>query len=147
MNKHPITTTDDQIDAAIKRGRAFDARSPRAVSVTYRPISDTIAITLSNGVVTSIPRKIIQGLSPARESALHKIVIVGNGTGLSWPDLDVDHHVAGLLQGIVGTKRWMEQRQEAGRAKSPAKANAARANGRKGGRPKKRELVKIAESS
>jgi hypothetical protein len=47
----------------------------------------------------------------------------------------VDYSVPGLVAGIFGTARWMAAR--AGRAGSPAKAAAARANGAKGGRPRK----------
>ena len=54
---------------------------------------------------------------------------------LHWEKLDVDFSVPGLVAGIFGTARWMAAR--AGRASSPAKAAAARANGAKGGRPRK----------
>jgi hypothetical protein len=57
------------------------------------------------------------------------------GFGLHWETLDVDFSVAGLVNGIFGTAKWMAAR--AGRAISPAKAAAARANGAKGGRPRK----------
>jgi hypothetical protein len=47
--------------------------------------------------------------------------------------------VPALVAGIFGTKRWMtgELARIAGRVRSPAKASAARANGAKGGRPRK----------
>jgi hypothetical protein len=47
----------------------------------------------------------------------------------------VDLSIPGLLAGLFGTKAYMARR--AGQAKSPAKAAAARENGRKGGRPRK----------
>lgn len=42
------------------------------------------------------------------------------------------------MNGVFGTRKWMsELARRAGRATSPAKAAAARANGAKGGRPRK----------
>jgi len=48
--------------------------------------------------------------------------------------------VPGLLMGVFGTRAWMasELARRAGQAKSPAKAAAARVNGRKGGRPRRK---------
>ncbi|PZR07781.1 MAG: DUF2442 domain-containing protein, partial [Azospirillum brasilense] len=49
--------------------------------------------------------------------------------------LDADLSVPGLLAGLFGTRAFMAR--QAGRATSPAKAAAARANGARGGRPRK----------
>jgi hypothetical protein len=61
------------------------------------------------------------------------------GFNLHWPTLDVDLYVPALVSGIFGTRDWMSKQlaRVAGQAKSPAKAAAARANGAKGGRPRK----------
>ncbi len=61
--------------------------------------------------------------------------VIGAGYGLHWESLDLDYSVPGLMNGVFGTAKWMAAR--AGRSTSPAKAGAARANGRKGGRPRK----------
>jgi len=60
---------------------------------------------------------------------------MGNGFALHWESIDAGFTVPGLLAGIFGTRKYMAQL--AGRATSPAKAAAARANGAKGGRPRK----------
>ena len=61
--------------------------------------------------------------------------MLGTGTGLHWEALDADLSVPGLLAGLFGTRAFMAR--QAGRATSPAKAAAARANGARGGRPRK----------
>jgi hypothetical protein len=63
--------------------------------------------------------------------------VLGLGIGLHWEQLDVDVSVPGLLAGLFGTKAWMDRQRaaRAGTARSPAKAEAARRNGAKGGRP------------
>jgi hypothetical protein len=51
----------------------------------------------------------------------------------------VDLFVPALVAGRFGSRAWMvrELARHAGQAKSPAKAAAAKANGAKGGRPRK----------
>jgi hypothetical protein len=60
------------------------------------------------------------------------------GASLHWAPLGVDFSLAGLLAGVLGTRAWMaELGRRGGSVRSDAKAAAARANGRKGGRPEK----------
>mgnify|MGYP002146897045 CR=1 FL=1 len=69
--------------------------------------------------------------------ALADIEISPAGLGLHWPQLDADVYLPALLQGVFGSRTWMAAQlgSAGGQARSPAKAAAARANGRKGGRP------------
>jgi hypothetical protein len=84
-----------------------------------------------------IPRRLLQGLRDATSSDLQRGEIAGQGTALTWPALDVDFTVLALLRGVYGGRRWMsELARLAGATTSPVKAAAARANGRKGGRPR-----------
>ena len=59
------------------------------------------------------------------------------GLGLHWPVLDADIYVPALLAGVFGSRSWMASvlGAKGGKASTPEKAAAARANGRKGGRP------------
>jgi hypothetical protein len=56
-----------------------------------------------------------------------------------FPKRDADFTLAGLLAGVFGTREWMAARLGAtgGRAKSEKKREAARNNGKLGGRPPK----------
>jgi hypothetical protein len=86
----------------------------------------------------AFPRRLLQGLDAASPAELQDIVIAGPGTGLYWPKLDVAHYVRGLIDGVFGTRKWMQQLGKRGGAtKTPAKSAAARENGKKGGRPRK----------
>ena len=63
-------------------------------------------------------------------------------SGLHWPRLDADLTVAGLLAGIFGSRMWMREIGSAGGSVvSAKKAEAARANGAKGGRPRLAETT------
>jgi len=104
-----MVTTDAEIDAAIRRGRAFAKYDQRVTRVVYSQRTDKILLNLSNGVTQGIPRRLLQGLSEAEPSALDKIELLGHGTGLYWPELDVAHLVSGLLAGVYGSAEWMKQ--------------------------------------
>ena len=132
-----VHVSSGQIDSAIARARQFEANDPRVVRVRYEAREDLVSLYFADGLKVSIPRKQLQGLERANQSQLSKIEIVGNGTGLHWPFLDVDHYVPGLLEHRFGTKRWMNEiGRRGGLAKSEAKTKAARRNGLKGGRPR-----------
>ena len=112
------------------------ARSePRAVSARYDRATGRITVELTNGGAFAFPARQGQGLENATDEQLAQVTILGAGYGLHWEDLDVDLSIPGLAAGIFGTKAHMAR--IAGRGASPAKSAAARANGAKGGRPRK----------
>lgn len=127
--------TDTEIDAALERGRLAAAGEPRAAAVRYDRKLRRVVVELTNGCTFAFPPHLAQGLEHATEEELETVEILGAGYGLHWEALDADFTVPGLLAGIFGTKAYMARR--AGQATSPAKAAAARANGMKGGRPRK----------
>lgn len=127
--------TDVEIDAALARGKAVQASEPRAASARYDAAFGRIVVELGNGCTFAFPPRLAQGLEEATDEQLATVEIIGAGYGLHWEALDVDLSVPGLLAGIFGTRAYMARR--AGQATSPAKAAAARANGAKGGRPRK----------
>lgn len=139
MNKraHKVRVTDDEINAALAQARIFEQDDIRVVEAGYDKRYDLITLRLADDIRVSIPRKKLQGLQQATPAQLSKIRLLGRGTGLHWPELDVDHYVPGLLNHVFGTARWMaEIGRLGGSAKSRAKTRAARVNGKRGGRPK-----------
>jgi hypothetical protein len=140
-SEHHIATTDAELHAAVARGRLAAASLPSAVRAQYDASDDSIVISLRSGVMLIIPRRLLQGLEQATPEQLRDIELVGPGTGLHWPRLDVDHYLPGLIQGLFGTREWMaEIGQKGGRVRSIAKAAAARRNGQRGGRPSRQPI-------
>jgi len=140
--KARVVTTDDEIDAAIAQAKIYEQYRPKAVAAAYRPKDDTLAIRLATGVEFAIPRSLLQGLAEADPRDVAKVEIDDHGSSLHWESLDVDHYVPGLIDGVFGTRKWMSEAGKiGGRSKTPAKASAARKNGRKGGRPRKVALA------
>ena len=146
MAKHEVITTDAEIDAAIQRASAV-ADEPRVISVEYRPGRglDLLILQMSDGHRCVLPREDLQGLQNATREQVAKIEILGQGTGLHWPLLNVDLYVPALLSGIYGTRRWMAEIGRSGGIKtSAAKRRSSRLNGSRGGRPKRRQNSAIA---
>lgn len=134
--------TDEEIIAEIEELQAREAAEPsqelRALSARYDKSSGRMVVELSNGCAFAFPAHQGQGLAGASAEDLAAVEITPSGTGLHWEKLDADLRVEALMRGVFGTKRWMaELARAAGSVTSEAKAAAARANGRKGGRPRK----------
>jgi hypothetical protein len=134
--------SDRDIEAALERGRTADAGEPRAVGAHYDQATGRVVVELANGTQFAFPASLGQGLHDATPAQLAGVEVLAGGRALRWDALDVDMGVAPLVAGVFGTRGWMaELRRElarsGGRAASPAKARAARENGRKGGRPRK----------
>lgn len=130
-----VELTDAQIDAANERGRIAQQSEPRAASARHDAKAQRIVVELTNGATFAFPPGLVQGLCDATAEELADIEVSPGGYGLHWPKLDEDYSVPGLMNGVFGTAKWMAAK--AGRGASEAKAAAARANGAKGGRPRK----------
>jgi hypothetical protein len=144
--RHRVVTTDSEIDSGLARAKNL-RDEPRVIEVEYRPGPglDLLILKFSDGHRLLIPREDLQGLQSATRAQIAQVEILGNGTGLHWPALNLDHHVPGLLRRIYGTRKWMAKiGRRGGSAKSLAKKRAARANGLKGGRPRQ---IQLAEAS
>lgn len=126
--------TDAQLETAEARGRVVRLREPRAAAARFDRALGQVVVDLTNGTRFSFPAGLVQGLETATPDQLAEIEILGAGYGLHWDALDIDLSIPGLCVGLFGTRAHMARL--AGRATSPAKAAAARANGVKGGRPR-----------
>lgn len=125
-----------RLERARARGTDIIKHGPVAVAARYR--AGMILVELSSGVEVRFPVKLAQGLENGSPKDLAEIQIEARGLGLHWPRLDVDLYVPSLLQGVLGTRKWMaEIGKLGGSVTSAAKAKAAAENGKLGGRPKK----------
>lgn len=121
---------------ASESGRRMLARGPLATAAVHE--DGRIRVELNNGCAFVFPVDQAQGLAGARAADLDVIEVTGAGLGLYWPKLDADLYVPALIKGVLGTKQWMAQiGATGGKASTAAKAAAARANGKLGGRPRK----------
>ena len=130
--------TSEQMEAASTAMEAKRAAG-HATAARYDAPSGRLVVSLHNGVELAVPVRLVEELADADPADLTEIEISPAGLGLHWPALDADVYVPGLMAGTLGSRAWMarELGAEGGRTSTPAKAAAARANGAKGGRPKK----------
>lgn len=105
----------------------------------YNRRAKRVVISLSTGIEVMFNPADVQGLENARPSQLEEIEITPSGFGLFFPELDEGINVLNLLEGTMGSRKWMAARLGAagGRSRSLPKRTAARANGALGGRPRK----------
>ena len=129
----------ENFEVANERAKDVQASMPRAVSARYDRKSGHIVIHLSSNLILSFSPHDAQGLENAESSQLEEIEVSPSGFGIHFPKLDADLYVPGLLEGFLGSKKWMASRlgQVGGKSRSRAKRAAAKANGRLGGRPRK----------
>jgi hypothetical protein len=136
---------ENTFEMANERARELKGTHPRAVSARYDRASGRIAIDLSSKITVSFSPRDAQGLEHARPYQLEAIEISPSGFGIHFPKLDADLYIPALLEGFLGSTKWMAARlgQMGGRSQSHAKKVASRANGRLGGRPRR----KVAEGA
>lgn len=127
-----------QFEEATERAKETDLIEPRAADASYDHNNNRIVINLKSGVTFSFPPDLLQGLREASRSDLAAVEVSSHGTSIHWKKLDADFSIPGLVAGVFGTRAWMaDLGRRGGRATSAAKSAAARANGQKGGRPRK----------
>ena len=127
------------LTSATRRGAERRASGPVAVAARYDRRRDRVVVSLNSGLELAFPPHIAQGLEKAGPADLSEIELSPSGFGIHFPKLDAHLYLPALLQGVFGSKAWMAAQLGAagGRARSLAKTAAARANGKRGGRPRK----------
>ena len=129
----------DNFKLANKRAKDLQESIPRAVSAHYDLENGRVVIRLSSNLDVSFSPNDAQGLEKAAASQLDDIEISPSGLGIHFPKLDADLYLPAILQGFLGSRKWMASRlgQAGGKSRSVAKQKASRANGKLGGRPRK----------
>lgn len=134
-------TSKAEIVKQIAPARAHEARERkqgrRAASAAYDRETGRVMVELTNGFVFGFPTRSIPQLAKVSPEVLAAVTVSPGGSGLHWEALDIDLSVPGLLlSSVARSDQVREFARLAGKATSTAKAAAARANGRKGGRPR-----------
>jgi len=136
-----MALTDAQIRAQIPaaRARADMERKTglRATVVRYDRKSGRIELELTNGYLLGVPAWTLPQLLDAAPSQLSGVELSPDGAVIRFPALDADYSVPALT--LAMTARDIGR--QGGQVRSKAKTRAAKANGAKGGRPRKEPPV------
>lgn len=129
--------TEEMLDAAIKLGEARRAASVQAVSVTFEKPSLIIRFEDGSGVLLPVDHYPEFDGFDALDYA--NLTIGFAGTALCHAGKDLDVSIAGMISSSPSLMQMAASvvASRNGRQSSAAKSAAARANGKKGGRPRK----------
>jgi Protein of unknown function (DUF2442) len=127
------------IEKANRRAVERKSSTPIATAARYDRKADRVILSLNTNLEIMFSPKNAEGLEHAKPSQLEPIEISPSGYGIHFPKLDADLYVPALLEGFLGSRKWMAARlgAQGGKSRTTAKASAARANGALGGRPRK----------
>ncbi len=138
---------ENQYQSAVKNAKEREFTEPLGISVKYYPKRRNVIIKLNNNATFTFPVDNLQGLKGASDDKLKNVSLTHSGTDICWEELDVYFSITSLLIGMFGNKKWMsELGRIGGSSKSAVKSEAARQNGKKGGRPKKEVTDTYAKS-
>jgi hypothetical protein len=144
MVRRRLTAAEEtaQIRAALRRKP--DPSEPRAVAAEYLPESGVLSVTLQSGTRAEIPIALLSALRDMPDEIRRQVAVSSGGLVLRWDPADVEYEVGGMLTAAFWPKLRSAMRamgRVGGQARSKAKARAVRANGKKGGRPRKTALT------
>ena len=140
--------SDAVFATATRRGKAIKASFPVVVSARYDKRISRVVISLASGLQIAFAPRDAQGLENAHPADLSDAEISASGLGVHFPKIDADIYIPALLEGFLGSKRWMaaQMGKVGGKASTQAKASASRENGKRGGRPRKAERLVAAST-
>lgn len=139
--------TNEQLDEIRHQGAAQLEKEPRVSQATYNKgilTFDLFGGSVPTGASVSVPVRSLRAFEGASEEQLSVIHITATGNAVHWPCLDVQMSVIALLEIVTGLPfakyDAVATGAQGGAAKTEAKAAAVRANGVKGGRPRKKPV-------
>lgn len=131
-------TTDEELSQAIAAGRRRRATERRATGVRYDSDRDAVEIELTDGAAVRLPRSMVEEFRDVPPADMTKLRVSPAGYGIKLDEHDIDINVHGLIAALATLGDAASSLGKlGGAARSAAKRVSARANGAKGGRPRK----------
>ncbi|HEX8465641.1 MAG TPA: DUF2442 domain-containing protein [Abditibacterium sp.] len=109
----------------------------RATIKAARVEGDRLLLTLESDAILSLDARRYRELAPLSEAQLSHVILTVGRSVLLWPDGGASLTVEWLIETATGMQSLKSAQRKGGSSRSEAKVAAVRANGAKGGRPKK----------
>ncbi len=135
--------TEAEIADIVRQSRELDEREPRIAGATYYEASERLVVELKGsalaGTSLSIVARELPRLENATDEQLRAFIVTMSGSSIRWPELNFGVGAPALAQLACGLLEpsAVAAARRMGSARSETKAAAVRANGKKGGRPRK----------
>jgi hypothetical protein len=132
---------DRQYGAAVAREELAAREEPRAIGV--EALASGVVVHLASGISVTLPLRLVPGLpADVSPAALAEVVVSPSGEGIIWSGLNVSIGVPWLMMQLVGPEHvrkliLSEAGRKAAGTVTEKRREAARANGQRGGRPRK----------
>jgi uncharacterized protein DUF2442 len=142
IRKRTREALEAAVAAAHKRPPVYEMRARAA---RYLADERAVEVTIETGARVTVPLRIFRTLGDVPDATLATVAVSPGGWGLLWDAIGEDYEVEGIVTAALGLDSSTAMRALArigGRTKSPARAAASRANGAKGGRPRKRRSAR-----
>jgi hypothetical protein len=105
---------------------------------SYDARTGHVVVQLTNDASFRVPVSVFPDVAESSDAVRRTVRLSDDGRGLCWDALDSEYRWPYLMAVLLGPVAWRQASASAfAGIKSPAKARAARANGAKGGRPRK----------
>ena len=130
--------TPEALAQATARGSKRAAQGVRATALQYLPQMKSLLFSLMDHSAIALPVKNYPELAALEEAELHALTLGFGGSALCLPPRDLHISIAGLVsasQPLMDLAATLIAARN-GTKSSASKTAAARANGRKGGRPR-----------
>lgn len=129
--------TEEELALITRETAERDRIEPRILSAAYDSATSRLLLEMKNGATVSVRARDLRGLEDATNEQLGDVRIVSGGAALHWDSIDVQMTTTALLGLIFKLRTAADVARSGGAARTPAKSAASRANGAKGGRPRK----------
>ena len=141
VKPYPLEQVRDWAREAHRKSDLRATTLPAAVAVECDPQTG-VTITMQDGCRVIIPLTVFHELQGATDAEVRDLVMIVDGYVMEWRQLDLQFGIPELVTELFGyrfllAEHLKAQARQAGQATSEIKSAAARANGAKGGRPKK----------